>query len=530
MKILLVTGLLAEKTVRETIRETNTKHEVDVVTIPVQVISLLSTEQIANYLKQLNIDKNKYDLIIIPGLCPGSTQIIEEKTGIPCFKGTIHAFDLSILLKLDELDKILSREKPADFLIEKYILDNNLKTLIKLEEVKKTESIKIGRIYIPVNPPPFRILSELTNVHLMNEDFLLKKVNELIDKGADIVSIGFESKNPHPDLVYNIVKTIKREFDIPIAIDTLIPSEILKGVEAGVDIVLSIDYCNVEHVIDYIRETIPVIIPYDSCRNYLPDTSMRILYIDRLIDKIRDRLEHYILDPILDPPVVGNLFESINNYRELKRKYSDKPLLMGVSNVVELIDADSIGLNTLLSVLALDVKASILLVVEASSKTIDSTRELAIASEMITLAYIRRSPPKDLGIDLLFVKDKRRIDYKIDVEDAEEITIENFEYREECKPQEYFRIRVDHENRFIETLCVSRDRKLLIKSRSIEALKNYILENKLVSSIPHAMYLGIELGKASEAIRINKNYIQDQPLFREKKLLKTMMRGFKQHG
>ncbi|MEM4533077.1 MAG: hypothetical protein QXU89_05405, partial [Desulfurococcaceae archaeon] len=181
-------------------------------------------------------------------------------------------------------------------------------------------------------------------------------------------------------------------------------------------------------------------------------------------------------------------------------------------------------------VLALDVKASILLVVEASSKTIDSTRELAIASEMITLAYVRRSPPKDLGIDLLFVKDKRRIDYKIDVEDAEEITIENFEYREECKPQEYFRIRVDHENRFIETLCVSRDRKLLIKSRSIEALKNYILENKLVSSIPHAMYLGIELGKASEAIRINKNYIQDQPLFREKKLLKTMMRGFKQHG
>jgi len=75
--------------------------------------------------------------------------------------------------------------------------------------------------------------------------------------------------------------------------------------------------------------------------------------------------------------------------------------------VTELLDADSQGANALLAALGSEVGASILFTPEYSAKAKGSVRELAQASRMMLLAQKRGTPPKDLGIDLLVLKEKR---------------------------------------------------------------------------------------------------------------------------
>ena len=82
-------------------------------------------------------------------------------------------------------------------------------------------------------------------------------------------------------------------------------------------------------------------------------------------------------------------------------------LFVGVSNVTELMDADSVGVNALLARLSSEVGASILLATEKSDKARGSVGEEATAAKMMFLAKKRGSVPKDLGVDLLVLKDKR---------------------------------------------------------------------------------------------------------------------------
>ena len=81
---------------------------------------------------------------------------------------------------------------------------------------------------------------------------------------------------------------------------------------------------------------------------------------------------------------------------------------MGVGNVTELLDTDSVGANALLSGIGMELGASVLFTVEESGKTIGSVHELNVSSKMMFLAKSRGSIPKDLGIDLLILKDKRK--------------------------------------------------------------------------------------------------------------------------
>ena len=75
--------------------------------------------------------------------------------------------------------------------------------------------------------------------------------------------------------------------------------------------------------------------------------------------------------------------------------------------MAELIDADSPGVNALLAGMAMEVKASVIFTSEHSDKTRGSVREMRRATEMMVLAA-ERPYPKDLGIDLLILKEKRR--------------------------------------------------------------------------------------------------------------------------
>ncbi len=529
MHILLVTGDLAKELVEKIVKSAKTIHKITIVALPVKVIALLSTRDIALSLKRRGIKKNDYDLIIVPGLCRGSAKEIEKEIGIPAVKGPIHAYDIPLILEFNNPLEYLSSEEPADKVIERIKFKKNLEILRSLEEKLRKEKtfISIGNVLLPINPPPMRIATEIPDSYRYDYRVIVDKVLKYIGDGAHIIVLGFEPYNPRPDKVYELIKHLKKDIEASIAVDTLSPLEINSSLKAGADLVLSIDYSNVDKVANIIKEyNVPVIaIPYDSSTNYIPVEPMkRIEYLEKLITKIKEYgVENVIGDLILDPPIIGNVLESIYSYKLFKKRNPEIPLMMGVGNVVELYDVDSVGANAILALLALEAGVSLLLLVEKSVKTQGSTRETAIASQMITLASIRKSPPKDLGIDLLILKDKRREEIPFETENAKNIFLDKYDVEYRIDRTGIFKIRVNYREKLIETLYIGVKGKILIKSRSAQSILNYILDKGLVTELSHAMYLGRELGKAEEALRIEKNYVQEKPLFSIKKPLKIIV-------
>lgn len=521
MRILVVTGRLAEPLIKKILHEETIDHDIEVIILPITVAALASTEFIANQLKKMNVKKGKYDLIIIPGASTGSATIIEKMLGIKTVKGPLQAIDLPTILKIKDLS-ILSPDVPADKVLEKIILKNSRNALEELEKsLIEREHIIVGNIVIPIIPPPIRVMTEITEAHLLTKEQLLRRAEKLVNEGADIISVGFEAGTSHPQKVREVIKILKKELKVPIAIDSIIPSEIIAGVEAEVDMVLSLEAGNMEKVAKYLTEIPTVVIAYDSKSGRIPKTAEeKFNLLERNVNEaLKLGVKKIIADAILDPINSISTFQSMVAYYKFKEEHPEIPLLMGIGNVVELLDVDTIGSNALMVMLALEIGVSIVLVVEKSVKAQGSTLEASIASRMASLAWLRKSPPKDLGIDLLILKDKRKVEIPLDVADAQVVIVpehEKIEY--EPDPLGIFKIRVNHDEECIEALYIGKKGKILIKGKSARSIRDEILKRGLISSLSHAFYLGIELSKAEEALTINKNYVQEKPLFRKKTL------------
>jgi dihydropteroate synthase-like protein len=194
---------------------------------------------------------------------------------------------------------------------------------------------------------------------------------------------------------------------------------------------------------------------------------------------------------------------------------------VGATNFTELIDADSIGVNALLATLSSEVNASILLATEKSSKAKGTVRELATASKMMFLAKKRGSVPKDLGLDLLILKDKRlrQEPYNTKMEEGAQVVFVTENAAPEVMDKKgIFKIAVDHVNGNLVALYLKDDQaekpSIVIKAKTAENVFSKIGELKLISRLDHAAYLGRELAKAEIALKTEKEYVQDRPLFR----------------
>ena len=516
MKILLLTGRLAEPLVRSAVNMCPSSYEIRVLVMPIDVASLATPQSIASYLKKAQLED--YDLVMVSGAIQGSMKLVEEDVGVKVVKGPKHAVDIPMLLNVYDPRK-LSPDIPADTILIKEMRNYARRILEKAEmSIASRPHIAVDGMLIPATPPPIRVISEVTEAHLLTEEELIRTVERRLKEGADIIGLGFQAGVANPEKVRDFVRLIKREFDSPLILDSIIPSEIIAGVEAGVDMVMSLEAGNIEKVADKIREIPAVVIPYDSRRKFFARTvedKLRLLEMN-VKSALKHNIENLIADPVLEPinpSGPAGTFQSLRAYCMFKRKRPEMPLLMGLCNVVELIDADSIGVNALLTMLAAEIGASLVLIVEKSVKTIGSTAEAKIAAQMATIAWEKGTPPKDLGLHLLMFKDKRRGEAKLNIDNVE--IIEAAEKKEEYPqdPLGVFTIRVNHEEERIEVLYSGIKGKILIRGRTASSIYNEILKRELLSELSHALYLGVELGKAEEALRTGKGYVQEESLF-----------------
>ncbi|MEM3357272.1 MAG: dihydropteroate synthase, partial [Candidatus Bathyarchaeia archaeon] len=247
MKLLLVTGLLAEETVKRYARES--KVETAVLALNIPVAALLTPERIANELKDLKQDD--FDLILIPGLVRGNAAIIEAKTGIPTFKGPRYAADLPTVL--EALGKVsLSTVTPACDLLQDELQRKALQELEAVEKnrgtlLRKPGNMLIGNLVVG-SDFPMRIMAEIVDAALMANEEIQKLAKKYVSAGADIIDVGMVSGGSRPSDARRAVEAVKGTVDVPVSIDSLDPAEIREAVSAGADIVLSADAGNIKEI------------------------------------------------------------------------------------------------------------------------------------------------------------------------------------------------------------------------------------------------------------------------------------------
>ncbi|BAA29352.1 dihydropteroate synthase-like protein [Pyrococcus horikoshii] len=499
MKILLVTGKLAEPIVRKYGKGC------DVFVTPVTVAAFLTPRMIADFLEKAGV--KGYDIILIPGLVRGSTEIIEEKTGIPTFKGPKNAIDLPIVLKAIKQGFKLSKTIPADELFSRDALrkveDIRNKTKNKSyirKALKKPWNILVGSLPVGFDFPA-RIIAEIVDAPKLSLEGLVKKANYYLSEGADIVDIGMvagETNVKFLDVIPEFREVLGRE--VPISLDSLNAKELEAGLDF-VDMILSVDWSNVE---DLVTDKPVVLIPTDMKNGYFPlNPRDRVESLEKLKEKALSLgYKRIIADLILEHyPGFSRSIVAFSLYRDRNR---EDIMLAGVGNVTEMTDADSPGINALLAGIASELRISMLLTTEVSRKCTGSIRELRRAIDMTLLGGV-----KDVGLNLLLLKEKKdkglRFEISKNIVEAK---------RKEVKLEDtYFRIFVDNGKIYVNAYK-GMNLVITIVGNEPNEIMDTILDYFSLSP-RHAFYLGRELEKAYTALKLRRSYAQEEELFRD---------------
>jgi dihydropteroate synthase-like protein len=467
MRILLPTG----SSTADTVRRAAAGFDADV-----KVIGEIASFLTPHALRTLILN-GKFDMVIVPGMCTASFEQVERDTGVPIFRGPKHAADLSLILPM--LDNIsLSRTIPADdFLTGKKAGE----TANHLEAKERDagfdcmiRGLKIG------GGSRMKVLAEVMDAH--HRDDLREIVLQYFRAGADIVDLGF-GFDATPEDVTRVFSSLDG-IDKPLAIDTQDP-DLIRVALIRADIVLSLHEENVPHIGKEIAKagTAAVVVPGRSALS-------KNIALAR-----RAGIQCIIADPLIQP-VGSGLVASLRNFK--KYKY---PLFFGAGNVVELLDADSVGANALLAGIAMELGAAIIFTSENSDKTRGSVSEMRRATEMMALAA-DRPYPKDLGIDLLVLKEKRRRR-----EPPLEFTTSSMAMKMPGEitydPKGSFRIGIEGN----EIITVVHGKA--VKGDHWQDVLHTLLAHGNVSLLDHAGYLGRELYKAELAIRYGRSFEQD---------------------
>jgi dihydropteroate synthase-like protein len=423
------------------------------------------------------IQKGTYDMVITSGMCTASFNQVEEKTGVPIYRGPRHAADLRMILDL--LDSIeLSRDIPADELLTSQRSMEAERKIRQLEieaiPVFTLRGVKIGR------GSRMKVLAEIMDAH--HHPGIREHVIRFFAYGADIVDLGF-GFDATPEDVSRVFAEVG-DLPGPLAVDSQNP-DLISAALPRADLVLSLHARNMDQAAHMVAS-------HGAAAVIVPDGST----LNQALKMAESRgIKHLIADPLLQPAGSG-FIRSLAGFNDLCY-----PLFFGAGNVTELIDADSVGVNALLAAMAHELQAAVIFCSEHSDKTKGGVAEMRRATEMMILLG-DRPYPKDLGIDLLCIKEKRRrreppLEYDI-ITEADSVP-DGIQY----DPRGNFRIGIE------DGWIVAVRGRTAIRGRRWQDILYTLLRQDSVSLLDHAGYLGRELYKAELAIRFNRSYEQD---------------------
>ncbi|NLX50163.1 MAG: dihydropteroate synthase [Methanospirillum sp.] len=469
MAILFPTGAATEDVVREAVAGLEAE-----VVVTGEIASFLTPSRLRELLAA-----GRYDCAVVSGMCTASFAGVEAETGVPVLRGPRHAADLPLMI--EQLGTVeFSRDVPADDLLRDLRRDDAYRKVSSIERNADWDlllrGVRIG------GSARCKVLAELMDAHRRAD--LSGDVARAFREGADIVDLGFGFDATPADVArcFSALDSV----DGPLAVDTQDPALIAASLFRA-DLVLSLQDENIPVIGRAVAESgaAAVVVPrYASLE-------------DNLAAARAAGCEALIADPLLQP-VGSGLVRSLGEFRDY-----GVPLFFGAGNVVELLDADSPGAQALLAGMAQEVGAAVIFTAEHSDKSRGAIREMRTATEMMVLTRCRPYP-KDLGIDLLVIKEKRRrrepplvYDSAVDAGPAPE----EIEY----DPRGNLRIGLE------DGLIVAVHDGVAFRGRRWQDVFAALLAQDRLSLLDHAAYLGAELQKAELALRFGRSFEQDGP-------------------
>jgi dihydropteroate synthase-like protein len=406
----------------------------DVAALKITVAALMTTPWIARFLQV----PPGTDLVVIPGLCEGDTAAIADVFGVRVEKGP-----------------------------------NDLRDLPRF----------FGRAALASDYGAWdiEILAEINNAPRLTPEAIRQTAAYFHESGADIIDIGCT-----PGLSFPALGDVVRELvadGLRVSIDTFDPDEIRTAVSAGAELVLSVNGSNLDVVRDLAGTGARVVV--------VPDLGGTIDTLEASLNVLSRSGVPYVIDPILEP--IGHGFTaSLERYAEVRRRYPDAGMLMGIGNVTELTAADSTGVNALLVAICQELRIRSVLTTEVIPWARGAVREIDIARRLMHHAVTRQTIPKGIDDRLVTVKDPAVHAYT----------------EEELRA---LRARITDPNLRIfagpDGITVL-NHEYFVRGTNIQE----IFAQLMVEDPSHAFYLGKELARASLAVTLGKTYRQEGAL------------------
>lgn len=435
--ILFVTGKLAEPALRRVVGELASagNFEYSLAVLPITVAALAPTSWIATHLPPpVNVDR-----AIIPGMCSGDLDVLRDAwPGVAIERGP-----------------------------------NDLRDLPDYFGSKRAASAYGGY--------DIEILAEINHAPRMTMDEIVSLAKRFQESGADVIDLGCD-----PGHVWTTIgDAVRRLRDegLRVSVDTFDATEAAAAAKAGAELVLSVHHANRAAAVDWGCEVVAV-----------PDVIDTLDGLDATVDFLTAKGVRFRLDPVLSPIGFG-FAAALVRYHEVRRRYPDAAIMMGIGNVTELTDVDSAGVNVTLLGYCQELNIRSVLTTEVINWSRSSVREIDLARRLVAFAWKNRVLPKRVEPDLVVLRDPKLREHgdQALAELAANIHDKNF--------------RLFAERGLIHVLA----RDLHLTGDDPFVLFAEMVKRGAIDPA-HAFYLGYEMAKAVTALTLGKNYTQDQAL------------------
>ena len=433
-----VTGRLAEQSLRRIVGQLASQADFaySIQVLNITVAALMTPAWIAS---RLHIEETT-DRVILPGYCEGDLTPVEQATGRRVDRGP---------RDLRQLPEYFGKEAMGD--------EYGASTIEILAEINHCPRLSLREI--------------------LDEAALLRAA------GADVIDVGCDLGPPWSG-VGDVVSALVAEGH-RVSIDSLNPEEIAPAVRAGAELVLSVNRSNRDAAADWGCEVVAV-----------PDTPSESSSLDETIDHLQRASVPFRIDPVLEPIGFG-FAESISRYLDVRRRYPEADMMMGIGNLTELTDVDSAGVNVILLGFCEELGIRSVLTTQVINWARTSVQECDLARRLVHYAVSQHALPKHVEPRLITLRDQRVLP-----EDRDDLDL----FAAQLKDNNYRIFVCDSEVHIVSA-------GLHLSDADPFSLFQQLLETRPTNLDPsHAFYLGYEMCKAATATTLSKQYRQDESL------------------